>query len=334
MSNAEGRPANRWIQLRSSLYSPLAIGAGAWSVTWLALVELARFPAYFPSLYASGDVGIAVAIALFASEQLSPSRRSFEHVGAPEHPELRAWLYYWIVVILLIFGFASSGVILLLGVASGGPLVVGVGVPMTTIYFLFLLSRYSTRSFSYDVREPLRALATHTERMDTQSAELNKLVGSLVASTVTLSQSIQQLVELEKKAPARREEELKASIPHLWFRAIGSPPANVSVEIQNRGDQGIISNVSLDVGYGLRSVGWSPRPIASKERLSLSVASMDKKTKAIQVRIECEVQSIPPGKAMTQIASFNCTQLKSGWGTPQGVEVSPADPQDGMKGIV
>lgn len=324
---------NRWFDLRSSLYTPLVIGAVAWAVAWLVLVEISRLPAYFPSLYASGEIGILVSLSLFASEQLSPSRRTFELVASPEHPELRAWLYYWIIVILLIFGFASSGVIILLGVASGGPLVVGVGVPMTTIYFLFLLSRYSTRSFSYDVREPLRALAAHTERMDLQSVELNKLVGSLVASTVSLSQSVQQLVELEKKSPARKEEELKAHIPHLWFRAIGRIPADVSVEIENRGDQGVISNVSLDLGYGLRNMAWSPQPIASRGRLRVDVASMDKKKKAIQVRIECEVQSIPPGKTMTQVASFNCTQLKSGWGTPQGVEVSPADPQDGMKGI-
>jgi hypothetical protein len=317
---------------RSSLYLPLLIGSLASVITWLSLVLAWHQSPYFPSFFAASDVGIAVALLLFAAELFSPSRKSFELATTPEHPELRTWLYYWILVILLTFGFSSAGLILLLGVASAGPLVVGVGVPMTTIYFLFLLSRYSSRSFSRDVREPLRALALHTEQMDTQSAELNKLVGTLVSSTITLSKSVQQLVDLERESPSRKQEELKSNIAHLWFRGIGSPPANITIEVENRGEQGVINTVSLDTGFGLRRIQWSPRSIAPKDRFRVNVGSMEKKVKAVQVRIECEVQSVPPGKMLVQVASFNCTQLKSGWGTPQGVEITPADPQDGMKG--
>lgn len=315
------------------LYLPLIVGLAAGTATWAGLVTVVRLAAFYPSLFAAGIVGSGGALALYASERLAPLRSSFELRETPEHPELRAWLFYWIVIILLVFGFAASGLILSIGLAIGGPLVVGVGVPMTTIYFLFLLSRYSTRSFSRDVREPLHALSTHIERMDAQSAELNKLVGGLVGATSTLSNAVERLVALEKQSPERKLEELKQNLPHLWFRAIGSVPANVAVEIENRGDLGVISDISLDAGYGIRRIGWNPRRIAPKERLKLDVASMDKKTKGLQLRIECETQSIPPGKTVVQVAAFSCTQLKSGWGTPQGVDISPAEPQDGMKGV-
>lgn len=312
------------------LYLPLVASLIAGSMVWFGLIAGARLPDYYPSFFVACLAGIGVGLGLFASEQLSPARSKLELPGIPEHPELRAWLYYWIVVILLIFGAASSGMILLLGVPVGGPLVVGVGVPMTTIYLLLLLSRYSTRSFSHDVRQPLRDLSDHIAKMDTQSVELNRLVGQLQESTTRLATAVGQLVDLERNAPGREKQELESVFPHLWIRAFGTPPAWVSIEIENRGLSGVIESIVLDFGYGPQQVSGAPWTVAAGGRLKFPAGQMDKKTKALQLNVECTVQGSLLGRKMVQRASFDCEQLKSGWGTPQGVKVQPAEAQDGM----
>lgn len=318
-------------RLVDPLYLPLVVGLIAAAVVWVGVITIARLPGFYPSFFVACLAGVGVALGLFASEQLSPARSKFELPGTPEHPELRAWLYYWIVVILLVFGAASSGMILLLGVAVGGPLVVGVGVPMTTIYFLLLLSRYSTRSFSHDVRQPLRSLSDHIVKMDTQSVELNRLVGQLQESTTRLATAVGQLVELEKKAPGREKQELESIFPHLWIRAFGTPPAWVSIEIENRGLPGVIESIVLDFGYGPQPVAGGPWKISAGVPLRFQAGQMAKKAKALQLKVECTVQGSILGRKMVQRAAFDCEQLKSGWGTPQGVKVQPAEAQDGMR---
>lgn len=307
----------------------IVVGIAFWAVEYF----LAGIHILFLAAPAAVGIGAIFSLLLYAFEILSPARSDF--VLTPEYAEythLRGWLYYWVIIVVLVFGLCSAFTILILGVIQGGPLVIGVAVPITTIFFLVLLSRYSSRSFSHDVRTPLRALQEHITKMDNQSIELNVLVGKLVESTTRLAASTEQLVELERASPDRRRKEAEAQLPHLWFRAFGTPPALVSVEIENRGDLGTIARASLDFGYGSQPLGGIPRVVAKGERFTIQAGSMHKNTKALQLRIACVVQSEPPGRTSTQSAAFDCTQLKSFWGTPQGVSVIPPEPQDGLRG--
>ena len=314
--------------------TPVQLGVIAGVAVWVAVYFLAGMHSLYSSASVAVIVGATVSLLLYAFEVLSPRRSDF--VLTPEYAEyahLRGWLYYWVIIVVLVFGLGSAFTVLILGVYQGGPLVIGVAVPITTIFFLVLLSRYSTRSFSHDVRTPLRTLQEHITKMDSQSIELNMLVSKLVDATTKLAASTEQLVDLEKASPDRRRKEAEAQLPHLWFRAFGTPPAHVSVEIENRGDPGAIVKCSYDFGYGSHPLGGTPRAVAKGEKITIDAGSMHKNTKALQLRISCEVQSEPPGRTSVQSAAFDCTQRKSFWGTPQGVSIIPPDAQDGLKGV-
>ena len=319
---------------RLRLYLPLLVGTAAGVAVWSIAYWGAHLSGVNPDAFLSLLIGTSLALFCYGMGILSPSRKEFALTPEfAEYAHLRLWLYYWVVVVILGFGFGAATTILLLGLSQGGPLVIGVGVPVTTIYFLVLLSRYSSRTFSHDVRSPLRALQTHITRMDDQSAVLNNLVGQLVEATRTLAGSVEMLVQLEKTSPVRKRKELEANLPHLWFRAYGTPPATVTLEIENRGEAGTIVGATIDSGYGEQATGGFPRAVKAGERVAIQIGQMSKRVKALQFKIACVVESSPPGKKVLQMSSFNCTQLKSGWGTPQGVEVLPAEPQDGMAGL-
>lgn len=333
---ANSREEEQSIPFLPKLAIPLFVGFFASVASWVAFVFVGRFAILEPSFFGAVVVGSIVSLAFFALEVIAPSRRD---VNVPieyiEHQSLRRWLLYWVIIVVMIFILGAACIVLLLGVNLGGTLVATVGVPITTIYFLILLSRYSTRSFSHDVRRPLRALGEHIARMDEQSVELNRLVNDLVTSTGRLATASEQLLALEKASPVRRKMEAESNIPRLWFRAFSTSETAVSIEVENRGVDGILNSVETRVGRIATKVLAAGTIIPAGRKVDFPAANLSRNVRAIQLSVTAGVRPAAGGVQTTQTASFGCTLQRSGfWGIPQGVEISPAGAVDGLEGRV
>lgn len=180
-------------------------------VTWGSL----RLPIGSSALPISAFFGAAVGLARCAFGILQQSKESEDGADLKgQHERIRIWFTWWALLLGFVAIFAASIGVLVLGSPKGYTIDTAVGLPVVTILFLGLLSRYTTRSFTADVRYL-------TDETTQASKHLGDAITSASQSQIdAFATSTRALVE-EIRTQSSRQQETLASLNVVMNRVSG-----------------------------------------------------------------------------------------------------------------